>query len=147
MESQKIYLTSELPISLRAYRTSPKKEAEIKEQVKNLLETSLIKESCSPYLAPVTLMLKGERKKAWFCIDFCKLNAITKTDAEPFPRIDTLLDKLAKARFFSTLDFANEYWHISYPPKRHQKISICHPIWIIWVVGFTFQISQCPCHI
>ena len=54
MELQKNYLTSELPISLRAYRTYPKEEAEIKESVKNLFEASLIKECSSPYSAPVS---------------------------------------------------------------------------------------------
>ena len=84
---------------LRAYRTSPKKEAKIKEQVKNLLEAGLIKESCFPYSAPVMLVLKIEEgKKTRLCIDFRKLNDITKADAETLPRIDTLLDKLAKER-------------------------------------------------
>ena len=35
------------------------------------------------------------------------VNAITKTDAEPLPRIDILLDILGKANFFSTLDLIN----------------------------------------
>ena len=78
MEPQRIHLNSEFPISLRAYRTSPKEEAEIKEQIQNLLKAGLIKESCSPFSAPVTLMLKKkEGKKMQFCVDFCKLNAIT----------------------------------------------------------------------
>ena len=79
----------------------------------NLLKAELIKESCSTHFAPVTLMLKREEgKKTRFCADFCKLNRITKTDAEPLPWIDILLDKLAKAKFFSTLHLISGYWHI-----------------------------------
>ena len=66
MEPQKVYLTSELPTSFRAYRNSPKEKAKIKELVKNL-----IKENCTPYSAPVTLALKREEgKKTDNFIDF-----------------------------------------------------------------------------
>ena len=41
IEPRRIHLTSELSISLRAYRTSPKKKTEIKEQIQNLLQDSL----------------------------------------------------------------------------------------------------------
>ncbi|KAG1167628.1 hypothetical protein G6F70_009441 [Rhizopus microsporus] len=37
-------------------------------------------------------------------IDYRKLNAITKKDAYPLPRIDDLLDTLGKAKVFSALD-------------------------------------------
>ena len=58
MELQRIHLTSELPISLQGYKTSPKEEIELKEQIQNLLNTELIKESCSPYSAPFFLCLR-----------------------------------------------------------------------------------------
>ncbi|KAG1140721.1 hypothetical protein G6F37_012936 [Rhizopus arrhizus] len=37
-------------------------------------------------------------------IDYRKLNAVTKKDAYPLPRIDDLLDMLGKAKVFSVLD-------------------------------------------
>ena len=48
-EPQKFNLTSESHISLCAYRTSPKEETEIKEQIQTLMKAGLIKENCSPY--------------------------------------------------------------------------------------------------
>jgi hypothetical protein len=39
-----------------------------------------------------------------FCIDFCKLNAITKKDQYPVPLIDKTLARLAKARVYTKLD-------------------------------------------
>ena len=72
MKSQRIHLTFELPISFRFYRTSPKKEAEIKEQIKNLLQTGLIKEIFSTFSAPMILVFKREEgKKTLFCVEFC----------------------------------------------------------------------------
>ncbi|GFW07474.1 retrovirus-related Pol polyprotein from transposon 412 [Trichonephila clavipes] len=110
VEPQRIILKSDLPVPLRPYRTSPIQEKEIKSQAEKLLQAGLIKESNSPYSAPVTLAFKhDEGKKTRLCIDFRKLNALCKADSEPLPIMDSLLDKLARAKFFSTLDLASGY--------------------------------------
>ena len=36
---------------------------------------------------------------------------MTKADLFPLPKIDDLLDKLGKAKYFSTLDVAAGYWY------------------------------------
>ncbi|GBO17752.1 Transposon Tf2-9 polyprotein [Araneus ventricosus] len=60
VEPQRIVLNSDLPVSLRPYRTSPVEEQEIKSQVEKLLQAGLIKESNSPYSSPVTLAFKRD---------------------------------------------------------------------------------------
>ncbi|GBM34436.1 hypothetical protein AVEN_176497-1 [Araneus ventricosus] len=101
VEPQRIVLNSDLPVSLRPYRTSPVEEQEIKSQVEKLLQAGLIKERNSPYSSPVTLAFKlDEGKKTRLCIDFRKLNALCKSDSEPLPLMDILLDKLSKAKIF-----------------------------------------------
>ncbi|GBN01217.1 hypothetical protein AVEN_185750-1 [Araneus ventricosus] len=101
VEPQRIVLNSDLPVSLRPYRTSPVEEQEIKSQVDKLLQAGLIKESNSPYSSPVTLVFKpDEGKRTRLSIDFRKLNALCKSDSEPLPLMDSLLDKLSKAIFF-----------------------------------------------
>ncbi|GFX47511.1 integrase catalytic domain-containing protein [Trichonephila clavipes] len=54
MEPPRINLTSDLPISMRAHRTSATSEAEINKQKQNLLAAGLIKESNSCYSSRVT---------------------------------------------------------------------------------------------
>ncbi|GBM88157.1 Transposable element Tcb1 transposase [Araneus ventricosus] len=60
VEPQRIVFNSDLPVSLRPYRTSPVEEQEIKSQVEKLLQAGLIKESNSPYSFPVTLTFKRD---------------------------------------------------------------------------------------
>ena len=48
-----------------------------------------------------------------FCMDYCKLNAVTRTEAFPLPHIDDYLDTLAGARYFSTLDLASGFWQVA----------------------------------
>ncbi|GFX27447.1 retrovirus-related Pol polyprotein from transposon opus [Trichonephila clavipes] len=122
--SPKIILTSELPIVNRPYRTSFKDDTEIKKQLDALLKAGIIKPSYSSYAAPITLAFKKEdNARTRLCIDYRKLNAITKLDAEPIPRIDAVLDKLTHAKFFSTIDLCSGYWHIKLDDNESEKLA------------------------
>ncbi|GBM71611.1 Transposon Ty3-I Gag-Pol polyprotein [Araneus ventricosus] len=126
VEPQRIVLNSDLLVSLRPYRTFPVEEQEIKSQDEKLLQAGLIKESNSPYSSPVTLAFKrDEGKKTRLCIDFRKLNVLCKSDSEPLPLMDSLLEKLSKAKIFSSLDLASGYWHVPIHPKDTEKLAFC----------------------
>ena len=53
------------------------------------------------------------QKEGRFCIDYRKLNLITKNDANPLPRVDDLLDALNGYNMFSTLGLRSGYWQVS----------------------------------
>ncbi|GBO34077.1 Transposon Ty3-G Gag-Pol polyprotein [Araneus ventricosus] len=153
VEPQRIVLNSDLPVSLRPYRTSPVEEQEIKSQVEKLLQAGLIKESNSPYSSPVTLAFKrDEGKNTRLCIDFRKLNALCththththKSDSEPLPLMDSLLDKLSKAKIFSSLDLASGYWHVPIHPKDTGKIAFCTNFGLYEWCRLSFGIKVAP---
>ncbi|GFU70581.1 retrovirus-related Pol polyprotein from transposon 17.6 [Trichonephila clavipes] len=66
--------------------------------------------------------IKGQVEKL---LQAGKLNALCKADCEPLPIMDSLLDKLARAKFFSTLDLASGYWHVPIHPKDTEKLAFC----------------------
>lgn len=124
LEPPKIILTSELPISCRPYRASQKDNLEIKKQLDAMLEAGIIKPSHSPYASPITLAFKkDDQARTRLCIDYRKINVLSLSDAEPIPRIDSLLDQLTHAKFFSTLDLASGYWHIKLDEKSSEKLA------------------------
>ena len=61
--------------------------------------------------APVVMVRKRDGTHR-FCVDYRKLNTVTKADTFPLPRIDDLLDQLGQAKYFSLVDLASGYWQI-----------------------------------
>ena len=73
-----------------------------------MLAKGWIKPSVSPYGSPV-LFVQKKTGKLWMCIDFRALNANTKLDVFPLPHIADFLDRLGKAKYFSSIDLATAY--------------------------------------
>lgn len=108
------------PIRLRPYRTSPTQREEIDKQITDVLSQNIIQESVSPWSAPVVLVKKKDGTTR-FCVDYRRLNEVTKKDSYPLPRIDDTLDALQGAHIFSTLDLRPGYWQIELHPTAKEK--------------------------
>ncbi|CAI7800469.1 unnamed protein product [Closterium sp. NIES-54] len=93
------------------YRLSPTELADMKKQIKYLLDKRLIRPSTSPYGAPVLFTPKPDGSLR-VCIDYRALNKQTIKNKYPIPRIDDLLDQLREATVFSKLDLRSGYWQI-----------------------------------
>ena len=92
-----------MPIKQRPYRASPDVKKEIDRQVDEVLENGIIQESVSPWSSPVVLVKKKDGSYR-FCVDFRKLNKVTKLDSFPMPLVADALDSLAGTSLFSCLD-------------------------------------------
>ncbi|GFX77859.1 retrovirus-related Pol polyprotein from transposon 17.6 [Trichonephila clavipes] len=105
-------------------KNSQQESKEIQTQIEELLKAGFIRPSHSPYAAPVTLAYKkDEGKRSRLCIDYRKLNEITRKDSTPVPLIDFVIDNLTHAKFFSTLDLTSGYWHIKIHEKDAEKLA------------------------
>jgi hypothetical protein len=51
-----------------------------------------------------------------FCTDYRRLNALTKEEADPLPRIQEVLRDFGNAQVFSSLDLKSGYWPIPMDP-------------------------------
>ncbi|CAM5127553.1 unnamed protein product [Eretmochelys imbricata] len=81
----------------------------VEEEVQAMLELGVIEPSQSEWRSPVVLVPKPDGSRR-FCIDFQRVNAISKFDAYPMPHVNELLDRLGEACYITTLDLTKGYW-------------------------------------
>ena len=113
-----------------------------------MLESGTIRPSQSTWCNAVVLVQKKD-SGLLFCIDFCYLNAHTKKDSYPLPRIQEVLESLVGAGHFSCLDLKSGFWQIKMEEalKQYTAFTVgnlgffkcnCMPIWLCNVLA-TFQ--------
>lgn len=92
-------------------RRAPIQIDETRRQVNELLKEGIIEESSSPW-ASAYVLAKKKNGEMRLCIDFRKLNAVTKKLVYPLPNIDECLETLSGKQYFTQLDFKSGFWQI-----------------------------------
>uniref|UniRef100_J3KUX8 CCHC-type domain-containing protein n=1 Tax=Oryza brachyantha TaxID=4533 RepID=J3KUX8_ORYBR len=96
------------PIALRPYRMGPEELVELRKQLDELESMGYIRESTSPWGAPVIFVDKKDGGIR-MCVDYRALNKVTIKNKYPLPRIDDLFDQLKGAGVFSKIDLRSGY--------------------------------------
>ncbi len=110
----------------KPYRCSFTDQQEIERQIADLLNHSMIEESCSPFAAPVTMAYKktgddSTKKKVRMCIDFRDLNKLIVPESQPFPLIEDMIVRTRNCTWFTALDINSAFWSIPIRTKDRYK--------------------------
>ena len=116
-----IELTDPNPIKLPPYRIPLNKRHIIDKAVDELLDAKIIRPSNSPYSFPVVLINKAKDNSVRFCIDYRRLNSITKKISYPLEHIDDILASLGQCKYFSSLDLKSGYYQIGMAEQDKEK--------------------------
>jgi hypothetical protein len=108
------------PIRQPPRRIPVHQRQQVTELVDDRLKNDIIERSTSPWSSPIVLVRKKDGSMR-FCVDYRKINSITKKDAYPIPRIDDTLDTLAGSIWFTTLDLLTGYWQIEVNQNDKEK--------------------------
>jgi hypothetical protein len=103
--------TTGYPVKQRAYRMSPKETEIIRTEIVKMLDKGVIRPANSPWSSPVVLVAKKDGSIR-FCVNYKKLNSLTRKDAYPLPCPEDLLEQIAGKPLFSTIDLFSGYWQI-----------------------------------
>ena len=99
------------PFKKRFRRIPPPQVDEVREHLKLMLDAGAIRPSNSPWCNAVVLVRKKDGSLR-FCIDFRRLNALTRKDSHPLPRIGETLDSLSGSAYYSTFDLTSGFWQV-----------------------------------
>lgn len=143
-----IRTTTEEQINSKLYRYPPQHEAEVRKQIREMEEQGIIRKSSSRYASPLIVVPKkldnsGE-KKYRLVVDYRKLNEITIDDKFPLPNIDSILDKLGRAQYFTTLDLAKGYHQILVREQDREKTAFVTPHGLYEFVRMPFGLKNAP---
>ena len=105
--------------------------------IEDMQREGIIEPSTSPWRSPVVLVTKKDGSVR-FCVDYRKLNSVTRKDSYPLPRIDDTLDTLSDSRWFSTLDLKSGYWQVAMDSTDKEKtaFSVGEGLWHFCVMPF-----------
>jgi len=108
------------PIKQAPHRLPIHYKQEVGKMLEEMQQQGVIEPSNSLWASPVVLARKKDRSLQ-FCIDYRKLNKVTRKDSHALPRVDDRLDSLSDGQRFSTLDLRSGYWQVEIDPGDHEK--------------------------
>lgn len=139
----RIVLQDDTPIAVPPYRISIEKKQQLRKELDILLENGTIEECESPYAAPVVLVPKKDGGIR-LTVDYRRLNAITRADRYPLPRIDDLLHDAKKTKYMTTLDLKSGYHQISVRPSDRDKTGFVTPFGTFRYTRMPFGLVTAP---
>ena len=131
------------PIKQHPRRVPFALRGKVEDMIHDMLKSNVIKPSQSPWASPIVLVAKKDGSTR-FCVDYRKLNTVTKKDVYPLPRIDDTLDLLATNKFFSTLDLASGYWQIAMEETSKEKTAFTTHVGLYEFEVMPFGLCNAP---
>lgn len=91
-----------------------------------MLALGVVQPSKSGWSSPIVLVDKPDGSTR-FCVNFRRVNAVTKRDAYPLPYVTTILDRLRDAQYLTSLDIKSAYWQIPLSKESQEKTAFTIP--------------------
>ena len=108
-----------------------------------MLHRNIIQRSASPWASPIILVKKKDGSFR-FCVDYHKVNNVTKKDAYPLPHVNDTLDTLAGSEWFTTLDLLCGYWQVQMEESDREKTAFITQEGLFEFQVMPFGLSNAP---
>ena len=131
------------PIKQHPYRVNPLKMEHLKKEVNYMLDNDIIEPSNSEWSSPCLLVPKPDGSFR-VVADMRAVNAQSRTDSYPIPRIDDCIDKIGNAKFVSKFDLLKGYWQVPLTERAKQISSFCTPFGLFQYKVMPFGLKNAP---
>jgi hypothetical protein len=116
---------------------------QVNDEIRNMQNMGSIRPSKSPWSSPIVIVIKRD-KTMRLCIDYRKLNDVTKKHAFPLPRIEDMLDSLRGSTVFTTLDLISAYHAVPVEKDSIEKTAFCVPWGLYEYTVMPFGLCNAP---
>ena len=114
------------PIHQRPYSTPVALKASVDNEISWLLEKGYIVPSSSPWASPMVTVRKADGS-ARLCVDFRKINSLTRQTPFYMPRLEEVIEGVGRARFISKLDLSKGFYQVQLTEAAQPKTAFtCH---------------------
>ena len=111
--------------------------------IDNMLRAVVIEPSESPWASPVCLVKKPDGTYR-FCVNYRRVNAVSKQDAFPIPDIRDALDSLRDMKYYATIDLLSGYWQLGMTDQAKERSAFCTRRGLFHFNRMTFGLSGAP---
>ena len=139
----RIHTEGDVPVNQRHRQIPPNQFEEAKQHLQELLKKGVIQPSQCDYASPIVLVHK-KSAAIRLCMDYRRLNAKTRKDAFPLPRIEESLDALGGAWYFSAIDLASAYNQVEVSPSDRHKTAFTTSMGFVEYNHMPFRLCNAP---
>lgn len=138
-----IITDSAQPVKQAPYRLPHAYRSLVKADLEDMQRSGIIEPSTSEWASPIVLVKKKDGTMR-MCVDFRRLNAVSRADAYPMPRIDEMIDRLGTSKYITTLDLTRGYWQVPVKPDARPKTAFTTPFGLFQFRVMPFGLHGAP---
>ena len=132
------------PIAQRVRSVAPKYRKKLSDLIKGLLVARIIQPSTSPWASSIVVIIKKNGVDIRLCIDYRRVNHLTRLMVYPMPLISDLLKDLDKALWYYSLDMASGFWVVEMTERAKLISTFVTPFGLFEWLRMPFGLNNAP---
>ena len=116
---------------------------DVQHELMEMLDHGMIERSSSDWASPLVAVKKKDSSLR-LCVDYRRLNSLSKMDAYPIPRVDDLIDRVGGAPYITTLDLTKGYWQVPVAQEDQEKTAFATPWGLFQFTCMPFGLQGAP---
>eukprot|EP00061_Rhincodon_typus_P009220 g32543.t1 len=96
---------------------------QVQKEVEVMLQEDIVELSQSMWSSPIVLVPNPDSTQR-FCVDYWNVNAITKSDSYPIPRLEDCMENVGQATYITKMDLLHSYWQVPFVREKAKDVSV-----------------------
>ena len=131
------------PVASHPHRIPDRLKEGVRNEILKLVELGIVTPSSSPWASPIVPVPKGDGSVR-VCIDYRRLNELTKGDPYYMVTLDEILERVGGSMIMSKLDLAKGFYQVEVEPQDREKTAFICPFGKFEFSRMPFGLKNAP---